>query len=176
MLRDDMGLLKKEMQGIHAEISDAVSVTSNIDSRFHLLESELRGLWKQVKTDEAARADNPVAAMPQFASTVSPATSLMQISIRLHMMPMPLMLHACMHDVTHHNLHMLCCLSRPSLHALRRPHQTKEQTKPIEWHGMTSSPRGPNINELLLQMHTRQMAHTVLGLTAGQLSTVLSAL
>lgn len=96
MLRDDMGLLKKEMKVTHAEISDAVSVTSNIDSRFHLLESELRGLWKQVKIDEAARADNPVAAMPQFASTVSPETSPFQISVRLHVVPMPLMLHACM--------------------------------------------------------------------------------
>lgn len=68
MLRDDMGLLKKEMQTTCADLSDAAAITSNVDARFHMLESELRGLWKKITDAEAARekaaASKPLAIMP----------------------------------------------------------------------------------------------------------------
>ena len=76
MLRDDMGLPKKEMQTTHADISSAVSVTSNIDGRFHMLESEMHGFWKKMKDDEAAKAEKAAAATSQSTSPVSLAPLL----------------------------------------------------------------------------------------------------
>lgn len=74
MLRDDMSLLKKEMQTTHADLSGAVSITSNIDSRFHMLESEMHSVWKKMKDDETAKADKAAAARSQSSSRVSHAT------------------------------------------------------------------------------------------------------
>ena len=71
MLRDDMSLLKKEMQTTHADVSGAVSVTSNIDGQFHMLESEMHGFWKKMKDDEAAEAEKAAAATSQSTSPVS---------------------------------------------------------------------------------------------------------
>ena len=68
MLRDNMNLQKKEMQTARADIGDAVAVTANIDGRFHMLESEMRGLWKKMTDEQAARdkaaADKPFPVMP----------------------------------------------------------------------------------------------------------------
>ncbi|DBA75369.1 TPA: hypothetical protein ACH3X1_010636 [Trebouxia sp. C0004] len=69
MLRDDMSLLKKEMQTSHADISSAVSITSNIDGRFHMLESEMHGYWKKMKDDESAKADKAAAASISSVTT-----------------------------------------------------------------------------------------------------------
>lgn len=55
MLRDDMGLQKKEMQTARADISNAATVTSNLDGRFQLLDGELRGLSKKLTDHQAAR-------------------------------------------------------------------------------------------------------------------------
>lgn len=79
MLRDDMSLLKKEMQTSHADISGAVSITTNIDARFHMLESEMHGFWKKMKDDETAKADKAAAARAQSSSPVSHAPLLFVI-------------------------------------------------------------------------------------------------
>lgn len=76
MLRDDMSLLKKEMQTTHADLSSAVSITSNIDGRFHMLESEMHGFWKKMKDDETAKAEKAAAARSQSSSPVSHAPLL----------------------------------------------------------------------------------------------------
>ncbi len=78
MLRDDMSLLKKEMQTSHADITGVVSITTNIDARFHMLESEMHGFWKKMKDDETAKADKAAAAKSQSSSQVS-STSLLSI-------------------------------------------------------------------------------------------------
>jgi len=78
MLRDDISLLKKEMQTSHADISGAVSITTNIDGRFHMLESEMHGFWKKMKDDETAKADKAAAARSQSSSPVS-STPLLSI-------------------------------------------------------------------------------------------------
>ena len=75
MLRDDMGILKKEMQSTRAEVSDAITITGNIDSRFHTLESEMRGFWAKMKDDETARADD-TAANQATAAAVSPQSAI----------------------------------------------------------------------------------------------------
>lgn len=65
MLRDDMSLQKKEMQTARADIGNATAVTANIDGRFHMLESEMRSLWKKVTDDhDKAAADKPSPIMP----------------------------------------------------------------------------------------------------------------
>lgn len=68
MLRDNMSLQKKEMQTARADIGDAVAVTANIDGRFHMLESEMHSVWKQITDDQAARdkaaADKQSPIMP----------------------------------------------------------------------------------------------------------------
>jgi len=83
MLRDDMSLLKKEMQTSHADISGAVSITTNIDGRFHMLESEMHGFWKKMKDDETAKADKAAAARSQSSSPVShaPLLSIMTTNV-----------------------------------------------------------------------------------------------
>ncbi len=87
MLRDDMSLLKKEMQTSHADISGAVSITTNIDGRFHMLESEMHGFWKKMKDDETAKADKvdkAAAAKAQSSFPVShaPLLSIMTTNVR----------------------------------------------------------------------------------------------
>lgn len=68
MLRDDMSLQKKEMQSARADIGDAVAVTANIDSRFHMLESQMQSLLKKITEDQAAHdkaaADKSSPVMP----------------------------------------------------------------------------------------------------------------
>ena len=68
MLRDDMSVQKKEMQSARADIGDAAAVTANIDSRFHMLESQMQDLLKKVTDDQAAHdkaaADMPAPVMP----------------------------------------------------------------------------------------------------------------
>ena len=68
MLRDNMSLQKKEMQTARADIGDAVAVTANIDGRFHMLQSEMRSLWKKITDEQVARdkaaADKPIPIMP----------------------------------------------------------------------------------------------------------------
>ncbi|DBA81250.1 TPA: hypothetical protein ACH3X2_006877 [Trebouxia sp. C0005] len=71
MLRDDMSLLKKEMQTTHADLSSAVSISSNIDGRFHMLESEMHSFWKKVKDDETAKAEEAAATRSQSSSPVA---------------------------------------------------------------------------------------------------------
>lgn len=52
MLRDDMGIVKKELIEARGQVVEATSITGNIDGRFHLLESEMNGVWKRLQ-DEA---------------------------------------------------------------------------------------------------------------------------
>ena len=54
MLRDDMGILKKELLQARGQVAEATSITGNIDGRFHLLESEMSGVWKKLQ-EEAIR-------------------------------------------------------------------------------------------------------------------------
>ena len=86
MLRDDMSLLKKEMQTTHADLSSAVSISSNIDGRFHMLESEMHSFWKKVKDDETAKAEEAAATRSQSSSPVSHAP-LLSIVITNHCEP-----------------------------------------------------------------------------------------
>ncbi len=70
MLQDDMGILKKEVQAMRAEVSDAVVVANNVDSRFHMLESEMRGFWKKMKDDEAVKAEKAAVGRLQTPAPV----------------------------------------------------------------------------------------------------------
>ena len=81
MLRDDISLLKKEMQTSHADISGAVSITTNIDARFHMLESEMHGFWKKMKDDETAKADKADKAAAARSQSSSPVSSTPLLSI-----------------------------------------------------------------------------------------------
>ncbi|KAL0045300.1 hypothetical protein WJX82_003127 [Trebouxia sp. C0006] len=72
MLRDDISLLKKEMQTSHADISGAVSITTNIDGRFHMLEREMHGFWKKMKDDKTAKADKADKAAAARSQSSSP--------------------------------------------------------------------------------------------------------
>ena len=74
MLRDDMGMLKKELQATRAQVGDAVAITDKIDTRFHMLESEMRGMWKQIKDSEAARSDTAAIKAAPAASQVTPCS------------------------------------------------------------------------------------------------------
>ena len=51
MLRDDMGILKKELMETRGQVVEASSVTGDIDGRFHMLESEMSGVWKKLQDD-----------------------------------------------------------------------------------------------------------------------------
>ena len=64
-------MLKKELQGTRAQVGDAVAITDKIDTCFHMLESEMRGTWKQIKDSEAARVDSASAKPTPAASQVS---------------------------------------------------------------------------------------------------------
>ena len=54
MLRDDMSILMTEPLEARRQVTEATSITRNIDGRFHMLESEMSGVWKKLQ-EEATR-------------------------------------------------------------------------------------------------------------------------
>lgn len=54
ILRDDMSILRKELLEARSRVTEATSITGNIDGRFHMLESEMSGVWKKLQ-EEAIR-------------------------------------------------------------------------------------------------------------------------
>ena len=76
MLRDDVGLKKKDMQTTRSDLGSATAVASDMSGRLHLLESEMRSLRKKIADDEAARdkaaADKSLPVMPVGAVDCRP--------------------------------------------------------------------------------------------------------
>lgn len=74
MLRDDMSILKKELMEARGQVVEAASITGNIDGRFHLLESEMSGVWKRLEGDTRPKSGKGGAAQAK-AQVVVPAGS-----------------------------------------------------------------------------------------------------
>lgn len=73
MLRDDMGILKKEVVEARGQMVQATNVTDNIDGRFHLLESEMSGVQKKLQDDFIGPKSPKAHAKAQVSFTSQPA-------------------------------------------------------------------------------------------------------